>query len=69
MRHCRNNTAKDIAISDNIKRDFYYDVYTILNQVLNPRQRSFAKQSSVKKLRSDAQKVPKQAEVNPQNYN
>ena len=41
---------------------------------LNPRQWSLAKQSSSEKLKSDAQKVPKEAKakrdgvINPQNY-
>ena len=73
------------------KRDFYQDVYTILNtilnrikltiwticafRVLNPRQWSLAKQSTFKRLKSDVQKGPKQAQakrdgvINPQNYN
>ena len=44
-------------------------------RVLNPRQWSLAKQSTFKRLKSDVQKVPKQARaksycvLNPQNYN
>ena len=58
----------------NIKRDFYLDVYTILNRikltiwticafrVINPHQWSLSKQSSLK-VEKDSPKVPKQAEV------
>ena len=74
-----------VQIFLNSNRDFYQDVYTIFNRikltkwticafrVLNPHQWSLAKR--YEKLKSNDQKVPKQAEairdgvINPQNYN
>ena len=63
----------ELRVHWNSNRDFYTDVYTIFNRIkftIWPHQWSFAKQ-----LKSNDQKVPKQAEakrdgvINPPNYN
>ena len=71
--------------SFNIKRDFYQDVYIILNLINNmdhmrisgtePSSVVLSQRSKFESLKRDVPNVPKQAEanrggvINPQNYN